>query len=39
MEDKNWSVEYKDSEKGETWREMRRLANDRTKWKSFTSAL
>jgi hypothetical protein len=25
--------------KGKDWREMKRLANDRTKWRNFTSAL
>jgi hypothetical protein len=26
-------------EKGKTWREVKRLANDKAKWKNLTSAL
>jgi hypothetical protein len=38
---KTWrrSVEEEIGEKGKTWRDVKRLANDRTKWKNFTSAL
>jgi hypothetical protein len=37
---KTWrSVEEEIGEKGKTWREVKRLANDRTKWKNFTLAL
>jgi hypothetical protein len=38
---KTWrrSVEEVIGEKGKTWREAKRFANDRTKWKNFTSAL
>jgi hypothetical protein len=32
------SVEEEIGEKGKTWREVKKLANDRIKWKNFTSA-
>jgi hypothetical protein len=38
---KTWrrSIEEEIGKKGKTWREVKRLANDRTKWKNFISAL
>jgi hypothetical protein len=39
-ETKTWrSVKEEIGKNGKTWREVKRLANNTTKWKNFTSAL